>query len=69
MSFVIAVPDLVAAAATDLHEIGTSLSEANAATAAQVTGVLSAGVYEVSAAIAALFSGYGQSYIKRSARR
>ncbi|MFW3113072.1 PE-PGRS family protein [Mycobacterium haemophilum DSM 44634] len=62
MSFVIAVPELVAAAATDLQGIGTSLSEANAAATAQITGVLAAGADDVSAAIAALFSGHGQAY-------
>ena len=52
MSYVIAAPEMIAAAATDLANIGSSLSEANAAAAAPTTGVLAAAEDEVSAAIA-----------------
>src|SRR5882724_4802686 len=62
MSFVVAVPDLLGTAATDLANIGSTLGQANAAAAAQTTGVLAAAQDEVSAAIAALFSAHGQSY-------
>ena len=62
MSFVIAAPDMVRAAATDLANIGSTISEANAAAAAPTTGVLAAAGDEVSAAIAALFSGHGQAF-------
>jgi hypothetical protein len=62
MSFVIATPELVTAAATDLANIGSTLSAASAAAAAPTTGVLAAAEDEVSAAIASLFSGHAQAY-------
>nr|WP_262491079.1 PE family protein [Mycobacterium simiae] len=62
MSFLIAAPDLMAAAATDLAGLGALLGEANAAAAAATTGLLAAGGDEVSAAIAAVFSGHAQAY-------
>ncbi|GAB7146115.1 hypothetical protein LRC484719_47240 [Mycobacterium riyadhense] len=55
MSFVIATPESVAAAATDLASIGSSLSAATQAAAAPTMGIVSAGADEVSVAIAALF--------------
>ena len=42
MSYVIAAPDMLAAAAADVAGIGSSLSAANAAAAAPTTGVLAA---------------------------
>ena len=57
MSFVIAAPELVTTAATDLANVGSSLSDANAAAATQTTGVLAAAEDEVSAAIAAVVGG------------
>jgi triacylglycerol lipase len=62
MSYVIAAPEMLAAAAADVAGIGSSLSEANAAAATQTTGVLAAAEDEVSAAIAALFSAHGQGF-------
>jgi len=62
MSYVIAAPEMLAAAAADVAGIGSSLSEANAAPATQTTGVLAAAEDEVSAAIAALFSAHGQGF-------
>jgi PE family len=62
MSCVIATPEFVTAAATDLANVGSSLSEANAAAATPTTGVLAAAEDEVSAAIAALFSAHGQGF-------
>ena len=62
MSFVIAAPELVTAAATDLSNIGSTLSVANAAAVPPTTGVLAAAEDEVSAAIASLFSGHAQAY-------
>jgi hypothetical protein len=47
MSFVIATPEFVTAAAGDLANIGSTLSEANAAAAASTTGVLAAAEDEV----------------------
>ena len=68
MSFVIAAPEFVTAAATDLAGIGSSLGEANAAAAASTTRVLTAAEDEVSAAIAALFSAHGQGFQAVSAQ-
>ena len=68
MSFLIAAPELVAAAATDLANIGSTISVANAAAAFPTTGALAAGADEVSASIAALF-GRTRRRIRRSARR
>ena len=42
MSFVIAMPEVLGTAATDLTSLGSTLSEANAAAATQTTGVLTA---------------------------
>ncbi len=67
MSYVIAAPDFVTAAATDLAGIGSSLSEANAAAAASTTRVINAAGDEVSAAIAKVFSAYGQGFHALSA--
>ncbi len=68
MSFVTAVPELVAAAATDLAGIGSQLSEATAGASASITGVAAPAADEVSAAIAALFPSTA-SHIRRSAPR
>lgn len=52
MSYVLATPEMVAAAANNLAQIGSTLSAANAAALAPTTGVLAAGADEVSAAVA-----------------
>jgi hypothetical protein len=52
----------LSAAATDLHNIGSSLSEANAAAAGGTWGVTAAGADEVSAVVAALFGAHAQAY-------
>ncbi len=62
MSFVIAVPETIAAAATDLADLGSTIAGANAAAAANTTSLLAAGADEISAAIAALFGAHGQTY-------
>ncbi len=49
MSFVIAVPELMAEAATSLASIGSTIGAANAAAAAPTTALLAAGADEVSA--------------------
>ena len=67
MPYVIAAPDMLAAAAADVAGIGSSLSEATGAAAASTTAVITAGSDEVSAAIAALFSGYGKAFQTLSA--
>ena len=68
MSYVIAVPELVTAAATDLARIESTLGAANAAAAAPMTGVLAAGADEVSAVIAAMFGAHGHAYQALSAQ-
>ena len=56
MSYVIAAPEIMTSAATDLATIGSNLSAADAAAATRTTGMLAAAEDEVSAAIAAVFS-------------
>ncbi|MBY0391105.1 MAG: PE family protein, partial [Mycobacterium pseudokansasii] len=68
MSFVIAAPDVLAAAAADLESIGSALSAANTAAAAPTTVLLAAGSDEVSAAVASLFSGNARAYQALSAQ-
>src|SRR6516162_10093614 len=68
MSFVIAAPEFVTAAASDLASLGSTISSANAAAAIPTTGVLAAAEDEVSAAIAALFSAHGQGFQALSAQ-
>lgn len=67
MSFVIAVPETIAAAATDLADLGSTIAGANAAAAANTTSLLAAGADEISAAIAALFGAHGRAYQAASA--
>ncbi|MFV8320507.1 PE family protein [Mycobacterium sp. 23] len=62
MSFLIAVPELVEAAADDLSGIQAALGEATASAAASTTSVLPAGADEVSAAIAQLFGVHGRDF-------
>lgn len=68
MSFVIAAPEALDSAATDLVVLGSTLGAATAAAAAQTTGIVAAAHDEVSAAIAALFSAHGQAYQAASAQ-
>jgi PE family len=62
MSFVIATPDLVESAATDLAGIRSSLAEAAATAAGPTTGLATAAQDEVSIAIASLFGNFGQEF-------
>src|ERR1700740_2566265 len=62
MSFVIAAPEDVQAAAADLSNIGSGLSAAHALAAGPTSAVVAAAGDEVSAAIASLFSGHGHAY-------
>ncbi|WP_415823707.1 PE family protein, partial [Mycobacterium basiliense] len=62
MSFVVAVPEMVAAAVSDVAGVGAMIDAANAAAAGATVGIAAAGGDEVSAAIAALFSGHAQAY-------
>ena len=62
MSHVVAIPEMLASAATDLERIGSTLSAANAAAAAPTTAVEAAAEDEVSAAIASLLSRHAQEF-------
>ncbi|MGB9302800.1 MAG: PE family protein, partial [Mycobacterium sp.] len=68
MSYVVAVPEFVASAASDLTDIGSGLIAAHAAAAAPTTAVVAAAGDEVSAAIASLFSSHAQAYQSLSGR-
>jgi hypothetical protein len=68
MSYLIAAPEMLAAAAADVAGIGSSLSAAHVAAGLSTTAVIAAAEDEVSAAIAALLSDFGQGYQALSAR-
>ena len=68
MSFVLAAPEFLATAASDVAGIGSSLSEAHSTAAASTTSLVAAAEDEVSTAIAALFSGHGQAFQALSAQ-
>ncbi|OBA72451.1 hypothetical protein A5641_08515 [Mycobacterium sp. 1554424.7] len=68
MSFVFATPEYLAGAASDLANIGSTISSANAAALGPTSGVLAAGADEVSATIAALFDAHSQVYQALSAQ-
>jgi PE-PPE domain/PE family len=61
MTFVTIQPQMAAGAA-DVAGIGSALDEATAAAAGRTTGVMAAGVDEVSAATATLFNAYAQEF-------
>ena len=62
MSYVMAVPEQMTAAAMDIATIGDTINAAHMAAAAPTGAVAPAAADEVSAAIAHLMSGYGQEY-------
>ncbi|MGA7051664.1 MAG: PE family protein [Mycobacterium sp.] len=62
MSYVTAVPEIIAAAATDVSAVGSTLSAAHTAAAASTVAVIPAAADEVSASIAHLFSRHAQNY-------
>jgi hypothetical protein len=64
MSYVIATPEFMTSAATDLATIGATIQAAHMAAATPTLAVLPAAADEVSASIAHLFSGYGEEYQK-----
>lgn len=68
MSYMIATPAALTAAATDIDGIGSAVSVANAAAVAATTGVLAAGGDEVLAAIARLFNANAEEYHALSAQ-
>ena len=62
MSYVIADPEVMTAAASDLAAIGSNLSAAHMTAAASTVAVIPAAADEVSGGIARLFSQFGQNY-------
>jgi hypothetical protein len=68
MSFVIANPDKLAAAAESLQTIGATFNAGNATAAAPTTGVVPASADEVSALTAAQFAAHAQRYQALSAQ-
>jgi hypothetical protein len=62
MSNVIAAPEVMTAAATDLATIGSTLDAAHMAAAGPTLAVMPAAADEVSASIAHLFSAHAQEY-------
>jgi PE family len=66
MSYVIARPEVIASAATDLAGIGSNLSTAHVAAAAPTLAVLPAAADEVSVTIANFFSRHAQRYQARA---
>ena len=62
MAYVIAAPEFVSAAASELSNLGSTISAANAAAAPSTTAVLPAAADEVSAGIAALFEAQAQAF-------
>ncbi len=68
VSFLIAQPELVSAAAGNLSAIQSALEEATAAASSPTTGIAAAAADEVSAAIAQLFGTYGQEFQSLSAQ-
>ena len=62
MSYVLTTPEMLAAAATDVGNIGSAISTASSTAAGPTTGLLPAAEDDVSAAIAKLFGAYGQEY-------
>ncbi len=68
MSFVIAAPEYVTAAASDLAGLGSTIRAANAAAFGPTSNVLAAAADEVSEGIAGLFGAHGQAYQALSAQ-
>ncbi|ORB87527.1 PE family protein, partial [Mycobacterium kansasii] len=62
MSYVVVVPEVLVAATAEVAGIGSLVGAASAAALGPTTGLLAAGGDEVSAAVAALFSGHAQQY-------
>lgn len=62
MSLLDVAPEWLLAAAADLESIGSGLNAVQTVAALPTTGLLAAGADEISAAVAALFAGYGQEF-------
>ncbi|MHA7653657.1 PE-PPE domain-containing protein [Mycobacterium sp. ML4] len=68
MSYFVASPDFLMAAASDLAAVGSAISAANEAVAQRITSLSGAAADEVSTAIAALFGWHGRQYQAVSAQ-
>jgi PE family len=68
MTFVTTQPEMLTAAAGQLHVIGTAITAQNATAAAPTTGVIPAAADEVSALTAAQFANHAQMYQTVSAQ-
>lgn len=68
MSFVVAHPDVIAAAAAELHTINAEVRAGNAAAAAPTIGVSPAAADAVSMLTAAQFASHGRLYQEISAQ-
>ncbi len=68
MAYLIAAPDTLSPAATEVAGIGSSLAAAHTAAASSTTAVVSAAADEVSAAVAALFSDHARQFAAVGAR-
>jgi Zn-dependent oligopeptidase len=68
MSYVIAAPEMLTAAAADLATVDSSLSAAHAAAAFPTVALVPAAADEVSASIAHLFSQHAEDYQALAAR-
>ncbi len=68
MSLLVAAPQLLADAASDLAGLGSTIKTANATAADPTTGLLPAAADEVSTEIASLFSAHGQGFQRLSAQ-
>jgi hypothetical protein len=62
MPYVTTQPQMLSAAAGDLHSVGSVVSSANAAATGPTTGVIPAAADEVSALTAAQFAAQAQMY-------
>lgn len=62
MSYVVATPDFLTAAAGDLAALGSTVTAAGAAAAQSTTSLLAAAEDEVSTAVATWFSAFGREY-------
>ena len=67
-SYLIAAPEALATASTDLSAIGETIREATAVAAPSTTAIAPAAFDEVSAAITQLFGSYGQEFQALSAQ-
>ena len=62
MSYVIAAPEMMTSAASDLAAIGSNVDAAHMVAAARTTSVIPAAADEVSAAIASVFANHAQAF-------